>query len=248
MAQPLPRLRIIAGPNGSGKTNLATSLRRLISFGVYLNPDEFEKSLKQNNSISFTSFSKEITTKKLETHFLNCPQLEKYKNHAAFIRSLKITKRSLTVPHEHINSYVAASLCDYLRKEFIKHKVSFTFETVMSHKSKLVTLKDAKTAGYRTYLYFVSTDRVDINIARIEQRIKEGGHPVSEDKVKRRFKRSMKLLKQAIKLSDRAFIFDNSKERQIWFAEITEGKAIDYKTDDIPIWFNSYVLKSTQSL
>jgi predicted ABC-type ATPase len=48
---------------------------------------------------------------------------------------------------------------------------SFTFETVMSHPDRVEALEGAQSRGYRTYLYFVCTDNIDINAGRIAARV-----------------------------------------------------------------------------
>ncbi|UYQ93862.1 hypothetical protein MKQ68_01975 [Chitinophaga horti] len=68
-----------------------------------------------------------------------------------------------------------------MRRLLLAKGVTFSFETVMSHASKLQVFKDAKAAGYRTYLYFVGTVSVDININRVAEPVKKGGHPVAEN-------------------------------------------------------------------
>ena len=50
----------------------------------------------------------------------------------------------------------------------------------------------------------------------------------------------------AIRHTNRAYIFDNSGDnadgRHTWLAEITEGKTLELKTDQIPAWFKRAVL------
>ncbi len=75
--------------------------------------------------------------------------------------------RSSLKPNE-IDSYLCARIIDYIRLEFLRLKVSFTFETVMSHISKVEFLREAKRQGYKTYLDHVSTVDPQINIARVE--------------------------------------------------------------------------------
>ena len=69
-----------------------------------------------------------------------------------------------------------------------------------------------------------------------------GGHKVSDDKVVERYHRSLALLLDAIRLTNRAYVFDNSGETNVWIAEITEGTDIELKTDLIPNWFTQAVL------
>lgn len=107
--------------------------------------------------------------------------------------------------------------------------MSFTFETVMSHPSKTAILAKAASLGYKTYLYFVTTSKPDVNLERIKSRIKKGGHNVSKQKTIERFYRSIGLLPEAIKKCDRAFVFDNSTSLTL-IAEFKNGKNLNNNT------------------
>jgi predicted ABC-type ATPase len=45
----------------------------------------------------------------------------------------------------------------------------------------------------------------------------------------------------AIRHTNRAYIFDNSTHQQIWTAEITDGEFLEMKTDRMPAWFKTAV-------
>ena len=109
-------------------------------------------------------------------------------------------------------------------------------------------LEQAQRAGYRTYLYFIATDDPEINISRVRNRVKLGGHGVPEDRIAPRYYRSLDLLMDAIRNSNRAYIFDNSTDTQnrTWLAEITEGKELEMKTDRMPAWFKRSVWEKIQ--
>ncbi len=54
-ARPTPRMRMFAGPNGSGKS----TLKEVISdawLGIYINPDEMEKAIRQHGYLNFEAF------------------------------------------------------------------------------------------------------------------------------------------------------------------------------------------------
>jgi predicted ABC-type ATPase len=85
----------------------------------------------------------------------------------------------------------------------------------MSHISKVHLLSQAKKAGYKTYLYFVFTDNVELNIARVKLRVKQGQHDVDLSLIKSRYPRTFKLLPKALAMSDEAFLLDNSNEPEI---------------------------------
>jgi predicted ABC-type ATPase len=104
----------------------------------------------------------------------------------------------------------AQGRADDLRDTLIASKTSFSFETVMSHRSKIDVLSKAKAAGFFVQLFFIGTDDPNTNVERVALRVAMGGHPVPTDRVIARWFRSMALLADAIKIADRAFVFDNS--------------------------------------
>lgn len=113
----------------------------------------------------------------------------------------------------------------------------------MSHPSKLDFIKEAKEHGFRIYLYFVALSDPEMNIGRVETRVQQGGHNVPAEKIAERYDRTMNLLLDAILLSDKAFIFDNSYSEPKLFAsmendEISIVDGVGY----IPYWFQTYVL------
>ena len=77
-----------------------------------------------------------------------------------------------------------------------------------------------------------------------------GGHPVPEDRIVKRYYRSLDLLTEAIQHTNRAYVFDNSGDnkdnRHTWLAEITDGKELILKSDQIPAWFKRSVLDKIQ--
>ena len=103
----------------------------------------------------------------------------------------------------------------------------------------------AHNAGFRNYLYFISTESPDINVRRVEERVKKGGHPVNEQKIRERYVRSMELVSEIIPYCHRCFLFDNSSEGNFQLiAEIVDGQTVNILTDnDIPLWIETYVFQ-----
>lgn len=66
-----------------------------------------------------------------------------------------------------------------------------------------------------------------------------------KDRIIDRYYRSLDYLLDAIRLSDRAYLFDNSGQSRLWVAEVTTGTDIALKTEYVPAWFVQYVLDKT---
>ena len=211
--------------------------------GYYLNPDEIEKEVNDRGYFDVRGLGLQISQEEIVTFFENHP-LTKRTERGDFIDSISyIEKGFISFANVGFDSYMSAILTDFLRHKFLEIGKSFTFETVMSSPDKIEILKKAQEEGYRTYLYYVATEDPLINLLRIGHRVKIGGHNVPNDKVISRYYRSLELLLEAIKHSNRAFIFDNSGETKIWIAEIVDGSEIKLQTENIPNWFQKYVLE-----
>jgi predicted ABC-type ATPase len=63
----------------------------------------------------------------------------------------------------------------------------FAFETTLSGRSHTRLLRDARAGGYRAHLIFLSLPSPDLAVARVEQRVRHGGHHVPADVVRRRY-------------------------------------------------------------
>lgn len=230
---------MVAGPNGSGKSSFINDLKKEVKLGYYINADEIESLLKKQKFLDFDNFGINVSEKDFSKSLSKNSELIK-KSNPAVINSIKV-KNNLLVT-KNADSYLSSLITDFIREKMIQQKKSFTFETVMSHISKVNILKKAKTKNYRCYLYYVCTDDYSINLNRINNRVDKGGHNVDEQKTKDRYFRSLELLYDAIQVSNRAFIFDNSKEN-IQIAEVTNGNELTLKIDKPPYWFTNYVLK-----
>jgi len=239
-----PRLRMFAGPNGSGKSTLNSIISKEL-LGVYINPDEIEKEINKFSFLDMLNYRVTTNEEEVISFFENHPLLEKadLTNELYLLRFLD---NKIDFSNMSINSYYASICADFIRHQLLKSKISFTFETVMSSRDKVDFLKKAQEAGYRTYLYFIATQDPIVNISRVNNRVKLGGHSVPEDKIVSRYYRSLELLSEAVKYSTRAYIFDNSSQEKSWIAQINNAREFEFKSETIPQWVDKYLLKTKQ--
>jgi predicted ABC-type ATPase len=85
--------------------------------------------------------------------------------------------------------------------------MSFSFETVMSHRSKVNFMIRADDAGYEVTIYFVCTSDPEINVSRVENRVSRGGHDVPHERVVGRYWRTLELLPYAALVARRTVLF-----------------------------------------
>ena len=145
----------------------------------------------------------------------------------------------------------AQEIADKRREDCISAKRSFSFETVMSHPSKVEVLVRAKEAGFFVQLFFVGTDDPRTNIDRVANRVAQGGHDVPTDKIVSRWDRAMGLVHEAIRAVDDALIFDNSLAgfvdsgpRLVFRRKILRSRNLPQSDQypPIPNWVRHYIL------
>jgi predicted ABC-type ATPase len=221
----LPKFRLFAGPNGSGKTSLFEHLRTdgVIHTEFYINADRIERELKNNLTFNFNAYRVKVSESEFLGFVTSSSLFEKFEN-KSFINQLSLTSGILKfdLSKEKISSYHASFIASYLAEKLFETGQSFCFETVMSHRSKIELLKFAKSKGYKTYLYFVYTDNPELNITRVKLRALMGLHDVMADLIKSRYIRSFDLLPKALQIADRAYIINNSDAFKV-VAEKQEG-------------------------
>jgi predicted ABC-type ATPase len=238
------RLRLFAGPNGSGKTTILERIPKELNFGYIVNADDIEKSLNDQGIFSLKEQNISTNTILLRNYLKTEGFSIKKIGDDGFIDRIIVEDNNIHIPKEFINSYIAADIAGFIRIQHIENNHTFTFESVLSHPSKLDLIKTAKSKGYRIYLYYIATESVEININRVAIRVSQQGHPVPEAAIRNRYTKSLNLLYDTIKLSDRAYIFDNSGKESLYVAEITNGEDVELqcKTDEVPNWFIKYVI------
>ena len=72
-------------------------------------------------------------------------------------------------------------------KELTQAKRDFGFETTLSGRSYVPILKEMKKNGYRIVLFFLWLPSADLAVARVNNRVLQGGHNVPEPVIRRRF-------------------------------------------------------------
>jgi predicted ABC-type ATPase len=120
-------------------------------------------------------------------------------------------------------------------EELLAARQSFLIETTLSGNTYLRMMSRAKAAGYLVILIYVGTDNVSINIQRVRQRVRNGGHDVPEEDQLRRYPRSLANFRKAFALADEALIFNNSTTPgHVRIAE--KGKGGVTILGDVPEW------------
>lgn len=130
------------------------------------------------------------------------------------------------------HGYDASRLAAHERTQRMESRESFVTETVFSHESKLDLLRDARAAGFHVTLHVVLIPE-QLAVARVVDRVANGGHHVPEAKVRARFARLWALLRTAIAIADQAFVYDNTSASEPFRLVVSFENG---RPTDEPVW------------
>ncbi len=148
------------------------------------------------NGAGKTTFAKEFLPKIGVVRFLNADEIA----------------RGLSPLRPEVVAFKAGRLLLGELSEQITRGETFALESTLSGRTYVnLFYKAKKQSGYRIELHFVWIPNPAEAIRRVRQRVKEGGHHVPADDIRRRFSRSIAhLLNDYAPLADRWFLWDNS--------------------------------------
>ena len=108
--------------------------------------------------------------------------------------------------------------------EYARRGVDFAFETTLSGKSYVGLLAKLKAEGYSLHLFFLWISTPELAIARIKDRVAEGGHYVPAEDVRRRFVRGVSNFFSLYEpLLNSWMLFDNSKAKPVLISKRRNG-------------------------
>lgn len=81
-------------------------------------------------------------------------------------------------------------------KELTKSRQDFGFETTLAGRGYIPKLEEMKNHGYRIMLFFLWLPSTELAVARVKNRVRQGGHDVPEPVIRRRFESGIRNLFQ----------------------------------------------------
>ena len=105
-------------------------------------------------------------------------------------------------------------------RDYVRRGESFAFETTLSGRSYARLIPHWREQGYSVDLFFLRLSRPEIAIARVKQRVAEGGHDVPEPVIRRRFHAGLRNFEHIYKgLVDKWAVYDNSGDEPVLMEE-----------------------------
>jgi predicted ABC-type ATPase len=110
------------------------------------------------------------------------------------------------------HAYEAMHIAESLRRDHLDRGVSFIMETVLSDTegAKLAFFMHARQLGFSLAVIVIRLSDPILSMARVRQRVLEGGHDVPADKLRERFPRTLVNAAKALPMANVGLLLDNS--------------------------------------
>lgn len=120
-------------------------------------------------------------------------------------------------------------------KSHIEKSESFMIESNLAQQTDYDWIERMSAAGFKTNLIFLCTSLLDVNIQRVQKRVREGGHYIPESIVRQRYHNSLTYLKGKLHTFDDAVLIDNSGDIPQHVASVNNG-IISFQIPECPQW------------
>ena len=139
----------------------------------------------------------------------------------------------------------AREIVDTAIEQDLTARRSFGFESTYSGKSRPDIVRRAAAAGYAVQAVFIGTERHEINVDRVAQRVAAGGHDVATVEIVRRWRDAQTNLQATWEAFRRITILDNSGVEAVTVAVKRNGQ-LQMKAD-APEWVHQLAQGITPS-
>lgn len=139
---------------------------------------------------------------------------------------------------EHVSFQAGRAMLERIH-ELAGKSIDFAFETTLASKSfrkMIISLK--QSSNYQTHLIFLYLRSSKLALARVSDRVRMGGHKVSEEIVMRRYTRGLRnMFNIYIPIVDSWQIYDNSSDKEPLLVAKGSNSSVDLIA--LPeIWFS----------
>ncbi len=152
-----------------------------------------------------------------------------------FVNAGRLARR-LSPDAPELAIYDAARAADDPRRRYLQEGTTFCAETVFSHQSKVDFVRDAVRCGFEVNLVYIHLPE-DLHVARVSQRVSEGGHDVPAHKIVPRVFRLREHVTAVLPLCSSADFYDNSDSNRPFnpVLSVRDGQIVPKQTP-LPEW------------
>lgn len=119
-------------------------------------------------------------------------------------------------------------------KKLIEYGDNFAFETTLATKSYVNLIDSARQNSFQVTLLFFWLYSPELAVSRVKNRVKEGGHNIPEDIIRRRYINGLKnFFKLYLPITDNWMFIDNSGEN---YEIIAEGESDSIIINNKQVW------------
>jgi predicted ABC-type ATPase len=111
-------------------------------------------------------------------------------------------------------------------EDCVRHKASFALETTLSGTSYQLKIREWRSLGYIVSLYFLSLPSPEMAISRVKERVRQGGHAIPDDVIRRRFTAGLRNFETIYKKEVDSWVKFNNMGDQPILLEWSEGGEI----------------------
>jgi predicted ABC-type ATPase len=99
-----------------------------------------------------------------------------------------------------------------LLRQAIAERLDFAFETTLGGNTIPRLLAEAAAQGVAIYIWYAGLSSPELHLRRVRSRVRQGGHDIPEDAIRRRYERSRLNLIALLPLLTALRMYDNSVE------------------------------------
>ncbi|MCK9858324.1 zeta toxin family protein [Paenibacillus sp. ATY16] len=150
--------------------------------------------------------------------------------------------RGIDSVHPESRKVTAGKEAIKLARECIRNGRDFSIETTLAGGNVIRLMRDAKMNGFEVTMFYVGLGDYHLNIERVAVRVKNGGHHIPSEDIKRRHDTSIQNLLSQLQLIDHLIVIDNSQSEGRIILGADHG-TVTYRLESIPSWIECIVQK-----
>ncbi len=145
------------------------------------------------------------------------------------------------------NIYRAENIFRQRASDLIKNRNDFMIESNLAQSNDYAWIEKLIRHGYEAVIYFMCTGDVNINVSRVQRRVKEGGHNIPVEIILHRYEVGLTYISGKMHLFKEAYLIDNSSDEVVVVAKVWDEKLV-FAIHHLPRWADKilYITKRMQ--